>query len=310
MSIADKLITIAENEQKVYDSGYNHGNSEGYDRGYQLGLDDGYNEGYSSGEFNGYNEGYASGDYNGYERGLAEGESVGYDKGVTDGKKSEYDAFWDVYQQNGKRTYYDAAFGSMNSAYSGGGKAWTDETFCPKYDITSSYVSNMFCYSEITNIKQRLIDCGVSWIDNSTSLYYTFSNAKTSHIPDLSSTAKTNIQNAFRNNSRLVCIDGIRLDESCSTTAAFNNSPNLEHVIFYGTIGQSLSLSVATKLDKESITSAINILSTSASGRTLTLSKTAVNNAFETADGLADGTTSTEWATLIADKSNWTISLV
>ena len=236
MSIADKLLTIAENARKLFDAG----------------------------------------------------------------KKSEYDKFWDSYQMNGKRTYYDAAFGSMNSAYSEGGKIWTDDTFYPKYDIIAKNVSNMFCRSEITNIKQRLIECGISWIDNATSLYYAFSHAKTSHIPDLSNTAKTNIQNAFRENENLVC----------TATSAFNNTPNLEHVIFYGTIGNSLSLNVSPKLDKASITSAINILSTTISGKTLTLSKSAVNNAFETAEGLADGTTSTEWATLIADKSNWTISLV
>ena len=246
MSIADKLLTIAENARKLFDAG----------------------------------------------------------------KKSEYDKFWDSYQMNGKRTYYDAAFGSMNSAYSEGGKIWTDDTFYPKYDIIAKNVSNMFCRSEITNIKQRLIECGISWIDNATSLYYAFSHAKTSHIPDLSNTAKTNIQNAFRENENLVCIDGIRIAENCTVTSAFNNCHNLEHVIFYGTIGNSLSLNVSPKLDKASITSAINILSTTISGKTLTLSKSAVNNAFETAEGLADGTTSTEWATLIADKSNWTISLV
>lgn len=246
MSIADKLTTIAENEQKVYDAG----------------------------------------------------------------KKAEYDKFWDNYQMNGDRKIYSCAFGAMTMTTGGSGDAWTDDIFYPKYDITSSSTDNMFCRSKITNIKQRLIDCGVSWIDTSTTLYYTFSYANTSHIPDLSNTAKTNIEHAFRNNSRLVSIDGVRVASNCVYSYAFLNCTALEHVIFYGTIGNTLTLQYSTKLDKESITSIVSILSTTVSGKTLTLSKTAVNNAFETAEGLADGTTSTEWAALIEGKSKWTISLV
>lgn len=48
MSIADKLITIAENEQRVFDSGrtkgYMDGNSEGYSKGYQEGYDKGISD--------------------------------------------------------------------------------------------------------------------------------------------------------------------------------------------------------------------------------------------------------------------------
>lgn len=64
------------------------------------------------------------------------------------------------------------------------------------------------------------------------------------------------------------------------------------------------------KLSKPSITSIINCLSTTTSGLTVTLSKTAVNNAFETSEGVADGSTSQEWLNLVATKTNWTISLV
>ena len=66
----------------------------------------------------------------------------------------------------------------------------------------------------------------------------------------------------------------------------------------------------STELSKESIISIINALSDTTTALTVTLSKTAVNNAFETAKGNADGSTSEEWAALIATKQNWTISLV
>ena len=72
MSIAEKLQTIAENEQKVYDKGYS--------------------------------EGYAYGDSTGY--------NSGYDMGYAEGQRSEYDTFWDTFQQNGNRVYYTFAFGN------------------------------------------------------------------------------------------------------------------------------------------------------------------------------------------------------
>ena len=40
MSISEKLTTIAENEQKVYDAGYEKGNQAGYDNGYIQAYDD------------------------------------------------------------------------------------------------------------------------------------------------------------------------------------------------------------------------------------------------------------------------------
>ena len=66
----------------------------------------------------------------------------------------------------------------------------------------------------------------------------------------------------------------------------------------------------ATALTKASITSVINALSTTTSGKTLTLSKAAVNKAFETSAGAGDGEASTAWISLEQSRPNWTISLV
>ena len=41
MSIADKLVTIAENERKVYDAGYTKGKTEGGGDSYDRGVADG-----------------------------------------------------------------------------------------------------------------------------------------------------------------------------------------------------------------------------------------------------------------------------
>lgn len=74
MSIAEKLQTVAENQQKVYDAGYAAGQATGGD------TDAAYNDGYTDGH--------------------------------TAGKQAEYDRFWADYQQNGERTNYTRAFGS------------------------------------------------------------------------------------------------------------------------------------------------------------------------------------------------------
>ena len=79
---------------------------------------------------------------------------------------------------------------------------------------------------------------------------------------------------------------------------------------FDGFIHKSLSFASSKKLLKASITNVIEHLSVTASGQTVTFTQIAVNNAFETTAGAGDGSTSAEWQSLIAPKSNWTISLV
>ena len=79
----------------------------------------------------------------------------------------------------------------------------------------------------------------------------------------------------------------------------YNYFPEIEEVAFEGIIGQDIDFQ-SCPLNKASILSIVEHLSTTASGKTLTLKQTAVNNAF----------TTQEWNTLIAPKSNWTISLV
>ena len=82
MSIAEKLTTIAENEEKVFLAGH----SEGRNLGYTLGYPDGHHDGYAVGEQDGYAK----------------------------GKQANYDVFWDSFQQNGKRTAYAYGFRYWN----------------------------------------------------------------------------------------------------------------------------------------------------------------------------------------------------
>ena len=64
-------------------------------------------------------------------------------RGHENGKIAEQGSFWDTYQQYGMRTGW---------AYAFYGRGWTDETYNPKYPIsTSGAFSQMFGYSNITD---------------------------------------------------------------------------------------------------------------------------------------------------------------
>jgi hypothetical protein len=62
------------------------------------------------------------------------------------------------------------------------------------------------------------------------------------------------------------------------------------------------------KLSKASIKSIMDVLSSTTSGLTITLSGAAVDKAFETAEGANDGRESSEWITLSTAK-NWYVTL-
>lgn len=251
MSISEKLQTIAENEQKVYDSGMT--------------------------------------------------------KGIEQGKKAEYDAFWDSYQDYGNRTDYRRAFNL---------KWWGDKNFYPKYDMFIKGAPNDgFAESTITNLKKRLEECGVILdFSGATAFSYVFNSSKITDIGVVNTTGAPSLGSLFNSAYSLKNIDALILKKDGSQ--AFSNDPfrmcqELENITIEGVIGQNgLNLQWSTKLSKASIESVINCLSTTTSGLSVTLSKAAVNKAFETSVGANNGATSTEWTTLIGTRSNWTISLV
>lgn len=244
MSIADKLQTILENEQKVFDAG----------------------------------------------------------------KKAESDRFWDAYQDNGNRGNYASAFG---------GVGWTDELFKPKYNIQPTEAYMMFRNCQVTDLVKSLSDLGVT-LDFSKSIntQYVFQTVATKRVGIIDVSSSTNskvFDNMFAYATNLVTIAVLRWSENARGlfNGTFSGCTALENVTFDGVIfDNGLDLKNSTKLSKNSIISAINALSSSTSGLTVTFSKTAVNKAFETATGANNGSSSSQWATLIATKSNWTISLV
>lgn len=220
------------------------------------------------------------------------------------GGDNYYDTFWDLYLQNGERTKFDYAFA---------GAGWTDDTFKPNRNISVVSSSYMFHSSKIKNLKALTETLGIV-IDFSkcTGFTYTFGACEITDIGivDVRSSVGS-IQYFAYNNKMLVNFEKLIINENTAfSKTAFQGTDKLEEIRIEGTLGTNgFDVHWSTKLSKASITSIINCLSTTTSGLSITLAKTAVNNAFETADGLADGSNSEEWLALIATRQNWTITL-
>lgn len=287
MSIAEKLTTIAENQQRVFDAGRNSGGGGGD-------YDSGYNDGYFSGYDSGFNEGYDSGYWGGYD----EGHSMGYDEGQT----AEYDRFWDSFQQNGNRTDYTYGFAG----------AWDRTTFLPKYDIKATSLNVAFHGLnrddpnwETFDLVEHLENLGVVLdTSKSTLLTSTFMWARIGRIGVIDCRASTYPLSSTFAYGKIKTIDKLIVKPELTYNGTFISQTDLVNITIEGTIGQNgLDMSPCTNLSKASIESVINALSTTTSGLTVTLSKTSVTNAF-------GSTTASAWTTLVNSKSNWTISLV
>lgn len=269
--IATKLTTIAENQQRVYDAGYSAGQADGGDT------------------------------------------ETAYNNGVTDGKQAEYDRFWDNYQQNGNREDYKCAFA---------GSAWTTEILRPKYPIaivdektTSRNAYKMFKrlgYNvaegndfDMTELCKRV---DLSGARNLQGLLY---NACVKNVT-IDASSSTTLQEAFRggDGGRINYLTLTVSDACTNYTNAFYYCNRLTDLTF--TQGSVIAAAVDLKnspLNKASIESVMAALSDTTTGLTATFKATAVNTAFETSGGAADGSTSEEWLALVASKENWTITL-
>lgn len=218
------------------------------------------------------------------------------------GKKSEYDAFWDVYQNNGKRTQYNFAFA---------GSGWDYRTFKPKYPIKPINAQYMFSQSDIDSWDGIELDTS-----NMTGCSYMFQSCLSSKIPPIDIT-KVTLQYAvnyiFATCTSLKTIEKLIVSENTAYhNAMFTGTKNLENITFEGVIGKGgLTMSDCSKLSKTSITSIINALSKDTNGLAITLSKTAVNTAFGiNVDDVTTYPEGTEYYNLRHAKDNWTISYV
>lgn len=278
MSIADKLTQIAENEQKVYDSGYNGGEAAGYRTGHSVGY--------------------------------VEGETAGFDAG----KQAAREAFWNAYIPDGLEHWQYVFY-----------VRWNEKNFYPTKDLKPKGSMGFgFSSFSVVNLTQRLKDCGVT-LDTSgvTAGNYMFAySSMITHLPTLSFVGFTeDVSNIFDGDRSIVEIEKIILKDDGSTTFSnwFRGCNALTTIAFDGVIGQNIDFTACTKLSKDSITNIINHLSDTASGKTLTLSQTAIYNAFGAwsadydGDGKHDswiGNDIGEWIELIDSKPNWNIVAV
>ncbi len=229
-----------------------------------------------------------------------------YDKGYAHGKEAEYKAFWDAYQEYGNRTNYEAAFA---------GSGWNDKTFIPNYPITPTYAYYMFYACAVTDgwkIIKNIDFSRCSVMSNA------FAQCHFVHVGEVDCTSATALNNLFYHSKKLVTVDKLIVNEQNTFVNAFNSVTTLENITFEGSIANDINFQWAPKLTKESIESIINHLSDTASGKMLTLSIVAVNEAFKIASDEPDengeyiytaGSATPIWRALVNEKSNWTIRL-
>ncbi|MBE6662270.1 MAG: hypothetical protein E7606_03185 [Ruminococcaceae bacterium] len=194
------------------------------------------------------------------------------------GKRAGRDAFWDAFQVNGQRNDYAHAFR---------GPYWTDETFSPKYDLKGSSntwegYQEAFYKSGITNLKGILEKNNVRLITSDMVVMAgMFHGSKIEHLPEIDASSALKFDLTFYNmaNIKDISLRGVR--ESCTFDRTFVLSSKIENLVLTDSvIGQDLSLGQAPKLSRNSIENVICCLSDTATGKTLTLSKEAVEAAF------------------------------
>ena len=247
-----------------------------------------------------------------YEKGKTEG----VEEGLEEGKQAEYDAFWDAFQQNGNRRNYQYAFCE---------RGWSNANLNPKYMMVTSTGEKMF-YRCNCGGKTRLDMteiCKKLDASQATSAAFMFSDAFLDNITvDLgnATTLNTCFSSGNIGANKSVKNVALKVTDKCTTFSnAFAYCGATEEIIFTeGSViaSNGLNLQWSKNLSKTSIKSIINALSATTEGLSVTFSETAVNKAFETSEGLADGSTSAEWIALAGNETtesirpNWNISLV
>ena len=235
-----------------------------------------------------FSMGRTDGYFDGYNQGLSEG--------IEQGKQSAYDEFWDSYQSNGNRTDYARAFE---------GAFWNDDRFKPKYPLNNAQNCNyMFRY---TNIKD-LSSLNIVYCTGAYALCREAANLEL--MGNIYLAGNTSISQGFHSCSKLTKIGVLRVGAGTNLELAFYNCTALKEVTFTGTIGTSLGIG-NSPLNRASIESIISCLSDTATGKTLTLKKTAVNTAFGIdVDDEATYPEGSEYYNLRHSKDNWTFSYV
>ena len=233
---------------------------------------------------------------------VAQNMSKVYAAGKEAGVQSEYDRFWDAFQNYGKRTNYQYGFA---------GRGWTDDTFAPKYPIAfTSTNANYALMNSRVEQSPYLLALDFSGCVSAIRIFAE-STVEELGVLDFSNVIAgwNGLQQTFCACYSLRKIEKLILPKKSAQLTAFDDCKSLVDVTFQGTAYQNLFLRWSP-LSKASIESAFSVLSDDVSGTTVSFNLNAVNTAFETSEGAADGSESEEWLALVATKPNWTINLV
>ena len=201
------------------------------------------------------------------------------------GKTEAHDTFWDAFQAKGNRTDYEKAF------Y---GQWWTGDNYNPKYIPAPVNAAYMYQKSNAT---------GHLEVDTSkcTNMIAMFSEAKqVASIGTIDTRLCTSLASLFGYMDNLISIRKVILKNDGTQTFTDGSfwASRLKDIVIEGTIGNSLNIRICNSLSKDSLASFVDALSDNTSGKALTVSPTAKARF-----------TDEEWASLIARKPNWTISL-
>lgn len=237
-----------------------------------------------------------------YDAGFAKGASADYE----DGQNAAMSEFWDAFTDNGKRTKYSFA-------------QWGHEYIRPTRRIEFKTVDGgSSTFNACLNLKKVEAGCfdfsqkprGARSTEGYSHTFYKCESLE--EIGDIGMTADFDYNSTFRGCKSLHTIAKIRCDENTLFSNTFLEGHDLatqisplKNITFEGVIGQNITFTKQhVNLSADSIRSIIEHLSDTASGKTLTLSKKAVESADFSAGDIGS------WDELIATKPNWTISLV
>ncbi len=212
------------------------------------------------------------------------------------GKCEATSEFWDGFTDSGNRTQYARAF-----AY------WGAEYLRPNRKIIpitkDSGVQTFSHNSKLKKVEAAYFDFSQKprGTENNSTYSFTFYNCgELEEVEDIGLQAEFAYESSFANCRKLHTIAKLRSDENTKFNQTFAYCSALRNISFDGVIGQNINFAYCVKLSADSIRNIFEHLSATASGKTLYLSSTAINNAF----------TDAEWTALADTKKNWTISLV
>ena len=240
MSIAEKLVTIADNEQKVYKSGYR----KGYDLGMIDGNSLGQQWGYQAGQEEALDNFFSTTNLN------PEAGAVDYDY-LYAGSLWNDTTFKPKYNiaptaQNVYGIFYHSKITDLQKILNEWGK---------KLDFTSSKITAGCRY-----------------------LYSLFRESTITHIPALSFPRALRLQEIFHSCKNLHTIDELNINENTVIYNIFTSCSALENVTFKGVLNNGGMNVSDCPLTKESLLSLIGILKdNSANGTKYTVTLGATN---------------------------------